>query len=191
MHVIFSFEAAMIDSTQQFQSSDSWTMGSGAKAIIRPIDGNDEMMMARFHRTLSPDSVYARYFNTAKLSERIAHARLDRICHPDSSGETVLVVETPTMDGDGRQIVAVGRLSILPAINVGELAIIVSDLYQHQGIGSELLRRLVEAARERKLHQVRAYILSRNIVMQRLCATAGMRVTDGLNADEVTAVMDL
>jgi acetyltransferase len=75
--------------------------------------------MSRFHRSLSPETVYTRYFNVLKLSERISHDRLDRVCHPAPSDETVLVVEIAETFDLGREIIGVGRLSFLHEMQTG------------------------------------------------------------------------
>ena len=49
--------------------------------------------MVKFHETLSEQSVYQRYFSVLKLSQRIAHERLTRICFNDYDREIALVAE--------------------------------------------------------------------------------------------------
>jgi acetyltransferase len=182
---------AMPNSIEHFQTSDLWTTRSGLAVSIRPICGDDEDAMSRFHSSLSAETVYTRYFNALKLSERIAHSRLDRVCHPAPRDETVLVVETVPPSAPGREIVGVGRLSVLPDTHTGEIAFVVSDSFQRQGIGSELLRRLHAAGLERKLRRLCAHILPSNAAMQRICLNAGMHLIGGFTDDEVTAEIDL
>jgi acetyltransferase len=145
--------------------------------------------MEAFHRLLSPESVYRRYFSLITLGERIRHARLDRICHPDPDQELVMVVVTQDMQSEC--IIGVGRLSNMRDATTGELAVIVADAYQRQGIGTELVGRLIEAGRRRGLRQIRAEILGDNFSMQRICGKAGMHLAGGLYGNQVTAVMDL
>jgi len=147
--------------------------------------------MSRFHRSLSPESVYTRYFNVLKLSERIAHDRLDRICHPSPHDETVLIAEIGEPSASSREITGVGRLSVLPGFQTGEIAVVVSDAYQRQGIGTELMCRLFSVARERKLSRLCAHILPINISMQRICLNAGMQFIGSPTDGEVTAEIDL
>ncbi|MDB5296708.1 MAG: CoA-binding domain protein [Phycisphaerales bacterium] len=174
------------------ETGDPWTTRGGVGVMIRPIAGDDEEGMARFHRSLSPETVYTRYFNVAKLSVRTAPARLDRVCHPAPDDETVLVVETATAAASGRRIVGVGRLSVLPGGGgAAEVAFLVCDSFQRQGLGSELLRRLVEAAGRRGLRHLRAHLLPGNVAMRALCLRAGMRLAGGLEEQEIRAEIDL
>ena len=49
-------------------------------------------LMVKFHETLSERSVYFRYFHAMRLTQRIAHERLTRICFIDYEREMALVV---------------------------------------------------------------------------------------------------
>ena|SRR5687768_16663631 len=159
--------------------------------MIRPIRGDDEDGVTRLHRSLSPETVYARYFYTFQLSERISHERLGRICHPAPGDETVLVVEKVAPPASDCQIIGVGRLSVSPGSDTGEVAFVVDDICQGQGIGSELLRRLLQIARGKKLRRLRARILPANLMMRRVCSNAGMRLTGALLEAEMAAEIDL
>ncbi len=174
----------MIDSTAPTAAVEAWRTRGDLDIIIRPIRGDDETNLARFHGTLSPETVYTRYFNVLKLSKRVAHERLDRVCHPVADDEIVLLAE---MD---RQIIGVGRLSVLHGPTSGEVAFVVGDTFQRQGIGAELLRRLLSVARERKLGRVFAHFLCANVAMRRICLNAGMRLTSGLKESVATAEID-
>ncbi len=87
-----------------------WTMKDGEPVMIRPIRPEDEPMMIEFHKKLSERSVYLRYFQPLKLTQRTAHERLTRICFIDYDREMALVVERKKPDGTP-EIIAVGRLS--------------------------------------------------------------------------------
>src|SRR4051794_10231411 len=50
-----------------------WTLADGQAVTIRPIRPEDEPLMVAFHQSLSAQSVYFRYFQTLKLSQRGAH----------------------------------------------------------------------------------------------------------------------
>ena len=54
-----------------------WQSADKTPVIIRPIRPEDEPLMVKFHETLSEESVYHRYFSALKLSQRVAHERLD------------------------------------------------------------------------------------------------------------------
>ena len=57
-----------------------------------------------------------------------------------------------------------GRLVKSHARNEGEVAVLISDECQHQGLGTELFRRVIQIARDEKLSRVDAEILPDNLV---------------------------
>jgi acetyltransferase len=168
-----------------------WSMKDGTRVTIRPIRPEDEPLVKSFHETLSEQSVYLRYHNMLKLSQRVAHNRLARICFNDYNRELALVVERPTPAGDQRSIVAVGRLVKLRGTATAEIAVLVGDNCQRQGLGSELVRRLLEIARDERLCEVRAEMLATNTVMQRIFRRFGFQVVSGHEGDSLTARVDL
>ncbi len=93
---------------------------------------------------MSERSVYLRYFQPLKFTQRTAHERLTRTCFIDYDREMALVAEREAKDG-GREVLAVGRLSKLHGRNEAELAAVAIDEAQHKGLGSELYRRLIQA----------------------------------------------
>ncbi|MBI3961307.1 MAG: GNAT family N-acetyltransferase, partial [Deinococcus sp.] len=151
----------------------SWVTKDGIPVTIRPIRPEDEPLLVKFHQTLSERSVYLRYFQIMKLSQRIAHERLTRMCFIDYDREMALVADHRDPQTGEHQILAVGRLSKLPGTNEAEFAILVSDQCQRCGLGTELLRRLVQVGRDERLQRIGADILLDNIAMQRVCEKLG------------------
>lgn len=144
-----------------------FTSKKGDELLIRPIRPEDEPKMVKFHEQLSAQSVYMRYFRAFKLDQRIAHERLTRICFVDYDRDMVLVAEK---DDD---IIAVGRLSKSRTHNEAEFALLIVDAYQRHGLGSELLRRLLEIGRSEGIAVVTAYILDQNWGMKYICEKLG------------------
>ncbi|NEO56194.1 MAG: bifunctional acetate--CoA ligase family protein/GNAT family N-acetyltransferase [Okeania sp. SIO3B5] len=153
-----------------------WQMKNGAEVTIRPIRPEDEPLIVQFHKTLSEESVYFRYFNFLKLSRRIAHERLTRICFIDYNREMALVVDYKNPETGNHEILGAGRLSKSHGVNEAEFAMLVSDPYQRQGLGTELLLRLVQIGRDEQLEGIVATILAENIAMQRVCEKVGFEL---------------
>ena len=164
------------------QYSTPWKLKNKAPVLIRPIRPEDEPMLVKFHETLSEESVYNRYFSALKLSQRVAHERLTRICFNDYDREIALVAELKVPKGEEKKILGVGRLSKLHARQDAEFAVLVSDEWQRQGLGTELLRRLIEIGRNEKLSGLNGMILAENHPMQHVCRKVGFNVVrDGDN----------
>jgi acetyltransferase len=168
-----------------------WTMKTGELVTIRPIRPEDEPMMVRFHETLSERSVYFRYFHLVNLSQRVAHERLTRICFIDYDRQIALVAERSAKDAGAtsaaNEIMGVARLTRLRGTDAAECAVLVSDRFQNQGVGSELLSRILDVARAEGVHLVTAEILSENPAMHHICRRLGFRLHQSVQNDVVKA----
>ena len=166
-------------------------MKDGAEVTLRPIRPEDEPLMSKFHETLSERSVYMRYFSSLSLSSRVAHERLVRICFVDYDRVMALVVDHTDKATGQHRILGVSRLIKLPTKNEAEIAILVSDQFQKQGLGIELLRRVVQIARDERLGRVSAEMLRDNFTVQRLFKKVGFRLRLVADSSSISAVLDL
>jgi len=159
------------------QYVSDWTARDGSHVLIRPIRPEDEPLLVRFHEQLTADTVYSRYFEHLGLSARTAHERLTRVCFNDYDREIALVAETSDQAG-GRTIAAVGRLSKEHALPEAEFSLLVGDPWQGKGLGSELLRRLVQIGRDERLELIWADMLASNNGMRRTAQAVGFTLKD-------------
>jgi acetyltransferase len=167
------------------------TMKNGEEILVRPIRPEDEPLLIKLHQVLSERTVYLRYFQPLRLSQRTAHDRLTRICYIDYDREMALVVEHKKKDDGNPEIIAIGRLSRLHGKDEAEMAVLVDDRFQHQGLGTELYRRLVEVARDEHLGSVVSTILSENREMQTICRKLGFQLESSIEDGTVQAVLKL
>ncbi|MEO1147659.1 MAG: acetate--CoA ligase alpha subunit [Cyanobacteria bacterium J06638_22] len=159
------------------QYSVRWEFEDGSPVTIRPIRPEDEPLMVQFHETLSEQSIYLRYFHLMKLSQRTAHERLTRICFVDYDQEMAFVADYKNPATGNHEILAAGRLSKLHGTNEAEFSMMVSDRYQHRGLGTELLQRLVDVGQNENLDVITADILGDNAAMQRVCEKLGFTIS--------------
>ncbi|GAB4350716.1 MAG: bifunctional acetate--CoA ligase family protein/GNAT family N-acetyltransferase [Leptolyngbyaceae cyanobacterium] len=167
-----------------------WNLKNGQIVIIRPIRPEDEPLMVKFHATLSEQSVYFRYFHLVALKQRTSHDRLLKICFADYDREMVLVAEGADPKTGEAEIFGVARLSKQTGTDSAEFSLLVSDRVQGQGLGTELMRRLLQVGREEQLHHIWGEILAENTTMQRICEKLGFRL-QRVDADLVNAEIDL
>jgi acetyltransferase len=168
-----------------------WQLPDGTPVIIRPIRPEDEPMMVKFHEGLSDRTVYLRYLHAMKLSQRVAHERLTRICFIDYNHEMALVVERPNRETGEREILAVGRLQKLHGTKDAELAVLVSDAWQGHGIGPELVSRLIKIAKDEKVERICADVLADNSVMQRILSKSGFKLHREIGDPTIAAELTL
>jgi len=155
------------------QYAGTAALKNGDTVAIRPIRPDDEQCLIAFHESLSEQSVSQRYFRPFALSQRVTHERLARIAFNDYDREIALVA----LAGD--EIIAVARLSKASTLAAdageweGRISLIIRDASQGQGLGTEMLSRLLTVARDERLARVRADILAANAPMQAICRKLG------------------
>ena len=128
--------------------------------------------MAAFNRTLSPYSIYLRYFHPVSPTQLVAHDQLAALCFVDYDRQMSLVAERRDERGQ-IQIVGMGQLTKLQGTADGEFAILVNDQYQRTGLGTELLTRLLQVGRDEGLERIIAEVLPENEGMRRICTKLG------------------
>jgi acetyltransferase len=172
------------------QYVDEWALRDGTVVTIRPIRPEDEPLMVEFHANISERSVYFRYLHLMGLSQRVAHERLTRVCFIDYAREMALVAEQ--RDAAGRAaILGVGRLVKSHGVRVGEFAVVVIDARQGQGLGTELLRRIVQVGRDEGLTRIVATIDPDNREMQGVSEKVGFTVQFDERDQVLKATLDL
>ncbi len=167
-----------------------WALRDGTDVVIRPIRPEDEPLIVKFHEPLSEQSVYFYFFQPMKLSRRTTHERLTRICFLDYDRQISLVAEYKDHTTAERSILGVVRLIKQHGQKEAEFAMIVGDSNQKKGLGEELLRRLLQIARDEKLKRITADILPDNRPMQRICEKLGFKLKRSLDNPELKAYID-
>jgi len=173
------------------QYVSSWTMKDGQSVTLRPIRAEDEPLMVKFHEGLSDRSVYLRYFQRMKLSTRTAHERLARVCFLDYDRELALLAEHRNPQTTERKIIAIATLAKLAPRSEGEVAVLISDDYHGQGLGKELIGRLVCFARDEGLQRVVASTMVENAGMCAIFEKLGFQLSTDFEEQLVDAKLVL
>jgi acetyltransferase len=145
----------------------------GMPLTIRPIRPDDEPLVVDFHQQLSDRSVYLRYFLPLELRFRTSHERLITKCFIDYDCEIALVAEHK--DGQGTHIAGIVRLIRNHSGGKAEVALIVADTHQRRGLGTQLLRSIIEVARREGIRKIYGSMLWENSGMKDLFTKAGFR----------------
>lgn len=173
------------------QYESPWSLRGGDEILIRPIRPEDEPMMVQFHQSLSERTVYQRYLQLLNVSQRTTHERLTRICFIDYARQIALVAERKDPTTGQSHIIGVGRLQGLSGAMEAEFAIVVSDQYQKQGLGTELLRRMVDVARSEGVRVISAEMLAENSSMRKISEKLGFKLTQSVGDPTVAARLEL
>lgn len=140
---------------------------NGQVVHIRPIRPDDAALLVAFHDSLSPQSVYLRFFNFHPV---LTAWEVERFTHVDYVDRLALVVLA-----EGR-FVGVGRYDRVVGADEAEVAFVVEDGYQRQGIGALLADELARAARAQGIRVFVADTLAENAAMLEMFHRMGFPV---------------
>lgn len=175
--VICPYPAHYIDTTK---------MKNGTSYLIRPIKPEDEPFMEELFYTFSEKTVRNRFFQYKK---EISHEELARYCQVDYDREIALVA---LIDDDDRvRFIGVSRLTIMPNGISAELAVVVGDPWQGQGVGKRLMKNALKIARERNIREIWMDVLADNKAMNGLSKKMGFKKDQSEDPDIVRYVLKI
>ena len=142
---------------------------TGSTLNLRPVRPDDTRALTDFYGRLSPDSLYFRFFSMRHVDAITA----ERFCRVDYENEFALVGDA------GGRIVAIAHYFRLPRHpDRAEAAFAVEDALQGQGIGTRLLERLAEIAREHGIGTFEADVLQDNRRMLDVFRSCGFPIQE-------------
>jgi ribosomal protein S18 acetylase RimI-like enzyme len=147
----------------------------GEEIHFRPIRPSDERLLREFFYSHSADTVYQRYHAPVKS---LTPQQIQQLCTLDYERQMALAGFVP--EGEAERMVAVGRYVQEPGDPMAEVAFTVHDDFQSRGIGSFLLRRLIEIARAKGIPGFVGYVLPNNVRMINVFKQSGVTVESTL-----------
>lgn len=140
----------------------------GTVVCIRPIDSQDAGLELEFLNRLSPEMRSLRFLGLVREPCPDVARELTNLDPANSVGFMAVVAD----EGHDRQIGA-AHLRANPAGDSCDCSVAVSDEWQKRGVGSSLMRRLIEAAKSRGIRQMRAFAPARPDGSHHLAARLG------------------
>jgi RimJ/RimL family protein N-acetyltransferase len=132
------------------------TTSGGVELSIRQVRPDDKRLIAEGIERLSPESRYRRFFRPLdRLSERDL-VYLTEIDHTDHEALVAIDPETGALVGVARYVRGAEP-------HLAEVSVAVGDPWQHRGVATALLERLVERAREAQITHFVALVLDENV----------------------------
>jgi len=157
-----------------------WPMKGGDLYTIRPVAPTDANMLQEMVRNLSAES---RYFRYVSAMHELPPGMLARFTLIDYDREMALVAIHRRKEDDGtgsqrevEEIIAVSRYVTNPDQTTCEFSLVVADKYAGQGIGSRMMKSIMDVAREKGLSQIEGLVLTHNDGMLRLMRSLGFDV---------------
>jgi RimJ/RimL family protein N-acetyltransferase len=175
-------------------------MPGGPSAAGRTFQARDELVYAL--RRVTPADVGPLNVFLYRLSDRARRMRFmtGRPCTPQfvreqvgrmlagAAGDAITLIATDARGGPG-SVVGVAELACDRASGTGEVGIVVLDDAQRKGIGSQLARQLLQAARELGITELHGDMYAENRAIQRLVHGLGLPFTTTIEAGEMHVVV--
>ncbi|HSO20788.1 MAG TPA: bifunctional acetate--CoA ligase family protein/GNAT family N-acetyltransferase [Desulfosarcina sp.] len=154
--------------------------------LIRPIRPEDASLLEALFETLSPQSIYYRFFSPIK---QLSPAMLARFTQIDYDREIALVaiVESDTSE----RMLGAARVILQHNLKDAEFAVLVGDPWQGKGIGARLLAACLDIARERRYGIIWGTVLAENKGMLALGRKLGFSIKRGEASGEFDLTLDL
>jgi RimJ/RimL family protein N-acetyltransferase len=132
------------------------TLRDGTRVRLRPIRSDDERRLVELYDHLSRDTRYQRFFS---VMLRLPPDWARFLANVDHVRRFALVVEAPD---DPETLIAVARYEPAGEPDTAEVAFVVQDAWQNRGLGTVLLRELLDAAEANGVKRFRAWVLGDN-----------------------------
>ncbi|HWH46661.1 MAG TPA: GNAT family N-acetyltransferase [Burkholderiales bacterium] len=139
----------------------------GGAIVIRRVEPADTLALQQFFRDLSPASRYRRFLRVVR---ELPEDLLARFTHPDPAREAVLVASLPHSPA---RIVGMAQFAGDVDADGSEVAVVVGDAWQRQGLGGQLMDALLNVAIAAGIERLHADILADNYAMRRLAQNFG------------------
>lgn len=153
-------------------AEERWMARGGRQVTVRAVRAADHAGLREFVDALSRESRYYRFLTGGRVADEIIDGFVARRPQRD-----VAMVATVRGEHGAESIIANAEY-VVNAENVAELAVVVADDWQGQGLGRRLIQRLQQIARSRRLQGLRGDVLSENrrmLAVMRDCGFAARR----------------
>jgi acyl-CoA hydrolase/GNAT superfamily N-acetyltransferase len=163
---------------EQPWAEDQTVLVSGERRVlVRPLRVTDEEALQDLFYRLSDESTYNRFM---QFKRSHPHEEMLELVNLDYEHNVALVVIDP--DSPARDILALCRYDVDPATRLADIAFVVRDDWQRKGLGTLLMRRMTEIAKERGLAGFSADVLSTNALMLGVFQKSGLELRTELDA---------
>jgi RimJ/RimL family protein N-acetyltransferase len=146
------------------------TLRDGRQFLVRALKPDDRAGLLAAVNQSSAQSLYRRFFSSKR---NLTEDEVAYFMDVDFVGHVALVAE---LEEDGRGVIIGGGRYVLVEPGKAEVAFVVVDRDQEQGVGTALMRHLAAIARHVGLKELTAEVLADNISMLKVFEKSGLRI---------------
>ena len=157
----------------------------GRRFRIRALMPDDKDGLLAAVGQSSAQSLYRRFFSPKHsfTEEQIAYfVNVDFVNH---------VALVAALEEEGRHVIIGGGRYIVVQPGKAEVAFVVVDQYQGQGVGAALMRHLTKIARDAGLKELTAEVLSDNVSMLKVFQKCGLPLSTSREGGVIHVVLQL
>jgi len=166
--------------------ADGWSLPDGTRIHVRELRPDDRALEVAFLESLSEAT---RYFRLMTPLKYLSRDLLDLLMDVNGIDRAALVASV--VSDDQERFVGIARYAADGKRNECELGITVTDAWQHQGIASALIERLIDHARRRGVRRMMGFVLPDNHRMLALARKLGFAVHLDIARKEMCIEMNL
>jgi len=139
------------------------TLKDGTKVLLRPIKPSDATLKQHLFYALSKETIKKRYLGSLKAMP------LKRIWpYVTVDYENEMSIVGVVMEGGMENFVAIGSYARIPHTRMAEVSLVVRDDWQNKGLGTVLLKYLIEIAKKKGFEGFTAWVLIDNTKMMHI-----------------------
>ena len=166
---------------------ESIRLDDGGTLLLRPILPEDEPSLHATFAKLSPEEIRLRFFVAMRSLSHVMAARFTQI---DYDREMALVLTEPGIPGT-TEIFGVVRIHSDPDRERAEFAVLVRHEVAGRGLGTLMMKRIIDYARGRGIGEIFGHVLPENRRMLTLCRELGFHTRIDDDPSYVTVVLPL
>lgn len=162
----------------------------GTPIAIRAVRPDDRTRLVKAFKNLDAESIYTRFF---RFKSELTEEELKAATEVDFE-KTVALVATIPECGRGETIIGGGRYVVYDstsALKSAEIAFMVEEDYQRQGIASRILQHLINIAKENGVSRFEADVLAENRAMLGVFARSGLSMKKSVDEGVVHVTLFL
>ncbi len=159
----------------------------GRDILLRPIRPEDEPAHHALIARMSPEDLRLRFFSYVR---ELRHAQMARLTQVDYDREMAFIATAPDEHGEPETL-GVVRTVTDPDNESAEFAVLVRSDLKGQGLGSMLMKKIIDYCRSRGTAEIKGLVLASNESMIGLARSLGFRIESGPDGDTVVARLAL
>lgn len=183
-------DQSMLPSTIQTRARVHANTRNANPVTIRLIQLADAALLLDMFGRLSPRTHYQRFMRPApQQTAREQWPEMVALATPDP--QRLTLIATVELHGKTRAVGLAQLVADAHHPGTAEVALLISDDYQGQGLGFSLLELLAQSAMARGIHRLQLNTMAENLPIQRAARRLGLPISSNTSAGETTMTISL